>query len=76
MRYLLRRTFSFVKDPVNKPLGPDPSYFRFTGIFGTDLPVIVNFHGYPMHVKGLLFARNQSLGRKRVRLALSMPFQQ
>lgn len=39
----------------------------FTGIFGTDIPVIFNFHGYPMHVQALLFARNQSVGRKRVR---------
>ncbi|KAG8984365.1 hypothetical protein FRB94_008013 [Tulasnella sp. JGI-2019a] len=38
----------------------------FTGIFGTDVPIIFNFHGYPMHVQGLLFSRNQSLGRKRI----------
>jgi len=37
----------------------------FTGIFGIDVPVIINFHGYPMHVESLLFSRNQSLGRKR-----------
>jgi len=38
----------------------------FTGIFGeNDVPVVINFHGYPMHVQALLFSRNQSLGRKR-----------
>jgi xylulose-5-phosphate/fructose-6-phosphate phosphoketolase len=37
----------------------------FTGIFGTDTPVVINFHGYPIHVQSLLFPRNQSLGRKR-----------
>lgn len=38
----------------------------FNGIFGgAEVPVVINFHGYPMHVQSLLFARNQSLGRKR-----------
>jgi len=37
----------------------------FNGIFGVDTPVVINFHGYPMHVESLLFSRSQSLGRKR-----------
>jgi len=37
----------------------------FTAIFGTDLPCVVCYHGYPRDVKGLLFSRNQSLTRKR-----------
>ncbi|QRV77613.1 hypothetical protein RhiJN_05628 [Ceratobasidium sp. AG-Ba] len=34
-------------------------------LFGADNPVIINFHGYPSHVKSLLFSRNQSLSRRR-----------
>ncbi|KAF8331506.1 phosphoketolase [Cantharellus anzutake] len=37
----------------------------FEGLFGTDTPVVINFHGYPAHVKALLFERNQSITRKR-----------
>ncbi|CAE6415216.1 unnamed protein product [Rhizoctonia solani] len=37
----------------------------FDGLFGKDTPVIVNFHGYPSHVKSLLFSRNQALTRRR-----------
>ena len=32
---------------------------------GFDTPVVINFHGYPAHVKALLFERNQSITRKR-----------
>ena len=42
------------------------SHEAFNGIFGHDLPVVINFHGYPRHCESLLFSRNQSLGRKRV----------
>ncbi|KAG9126059.1 hypothetical protein FRC07_005093, partial [Ceratobasidium sp. 392] len=34
-------------------------------LFGVDNPVIINFHGYPLHVKSLLFSRNQALSRQR-----------
>ncbi|KAG8960880.1 hypothetical protein FRC03_006048 [Tulasnella sp. 419] len=37
----------------------------FDALFGKDTPVVINFHGYPTHVKALLFSRNQSLARKR-----------
>jgi len=37
----------------------------FEGLFGVDIPVVINFHGYPAHVKALLFERNQSITRKR-----------
>jgi len=37
----------------------------FEGLFGVDTPVVINFHGYPAHVKALLFERNQSITRKR-----------
>ncbi|CUA72515.1 hypothetical protein RSOLAG22IIIB_04912 [Rhizoctonia solani] len=37
----------------------------FDGLFGTDTPVVINFHGYPLHVKSLLFSRDQALSRRR-----------
>ncbi|KAH7105198.1 phosphoketolase [Auriculariales sp. MPI-PUGE-AT-0066] len=37
----------------------------FTTLFGSDLPCVINYHGYPRDVKGLLFSRNQSIVRKR-----------
>jgi len=37
----------------------------FNGIFGEETPVVINFHGYPTHVKSLLFSRPQPLDRKR-----------
>ncbi|CAE6412548.1 unnamed protein product [Rhizoctonia solani] len=41
------------------------SHDAFDGLFGADTPVIINFHGYPLHVKSLLFARDQALSRRR-----------
>ena len=32
---------------------------------GFDTLVVINFHGYPAHVKALLFERNQSITRER-----------
>ncbi|KAJ1303423.1 hypothetical protein OPQ81_011614 [Rhizoctonia solani] len=37
----------------------------FDSLFGKDIPVIINFHGYPLHVKSLLFSRDQALSRRR-----------
>ena len=37
----------------------------FEGLFGVDTPIVIDFHGYPAHVKALLFERNQSITRKR-----------
>jgi xylulose-5-phosphate/fructose-6-phosphate phosphoketolase len=37
----------------------------FDALFGKELPVIINFHGYPRDVKSLLFSRNQHLHRNR-----------
>jgi xylulose-5-phosphate/fructose-6-phosphate phosphoketolase len=37
----------------------------FDSLFGKTTPVVINYHGYPRDVKGLLFSRNQSLQRKR-----------
>ncbi|KAF8606930.1 phosphoketolase [Ceratobasidium sp. AG-I] len=34
-------------------------------LFGAHTPVIINFHGYPLHVKSLLFSRHQALSRQR-----------
>ncbi|KAG9041894.1 hypothetical protein FS837_011620 [Tulasnella sp. UAMH 9824] len=50
-------------EPGSHPHALSPE--AFNGIFGEDLPVVINFHGYPQHVQSLLFSRNQSLGRKR-----------
>ncbi|ELU39031.1 D-xylulose 5-phosphate/D-fructose 6-phosphate phosphoketolase, putative [Rhizoctonia solani AG-1 IA] len=41
------------------------SHDAFDALFGKDTPVIINFHGYPLHVKSLLFARDQALSRRR-----------
>jgi len=41
------------------------SHDAFDGLFGTDTPVIINFHGYPLHVKSLLFSRDQAISRRR-----------
>jgi len=41
------------------------SHDAFDALFGRDTPVIFNFHGYPLHVKALLFARGQALTRRR-----------
>ena len=37
----------------------------FDGLFGTDTPVVINYHGYPAQVKALLFERNHTIGHKR-----------
>ncbi|KAF9517460.1 hypothetical protein BS47DRAFT_1371333 [Hydnum rufescens UP504] len=37
----------------------------FNGLFGTDTPVVINYHGYPANVKSLLFARDHPISRKR-----------
>ncbi|EJD54194.1 phosphoketolase [Auricularia subglabra TFB-10046 SS5] len=37
----------------------------FETLFGRTSPVVINYHGYPRDVKGLLFSRNQSLTRSR-----------
>lgn len=34
-------------------------------LLGAHTPVIINFHGYPLHVKSLLFSRHQVLSRQR-----------
>nr|WRH23617.1 phosphoketolase [Naematelia aurantialba] len=38
----------------------------FDSLFTTDKPVIVNFHGYPKDISGLLFSRKAHVGRSRV----------
>lgn len=38
----------------------------FESLFTADKPVIVNFHGFPKDIKGLLFSRNTHVGRSRV----------
>jgi len=30
----------------------------FAGLFGKDVPVVFNFHGYPAHLKSLIFSRS------------------
>ncbi|KAF8312100.1 phosphoketolase [Clavulina sp. PMI_390] len=40
----------------------------FDGLFGTDVPVVINYHGYPAQVKGLLFERNHHIGHKRMEI--------
>jgi len=37
----------------------------FASLFTTDKPVIVNFHGYPKDIAGLLFSRQTHVGRSR-----------
>lgn len=37
----------------------------FASLFTTDKPVIVNFHGYPKDIAGLLFNRKSHVGRSR-----------
>lgn len=37
----------------------------FASLFTTDRPVIVNFHGYPKDIAGLLFSRKTHVGRSR-----------
>ncbi|KAH8926340.1 phosphoketolase [Atractiella rhizophila] len=37
----------------------------FNSLFGKNIPVVINFHGYPTHVKGLLFSRHQAIDRRR-----------
>lgn len=39
----------------------------FDGLFGTETPVVINYHGYPAQVKSLIFERNHHIGHKRVR---------
>ncbi|CAE6469008.1 unnamed protein product [Rhizoctonia solani] len=41
------------------------SHDAFDGLFGKDTPVIINFHGYPLHLKSLLFSRDQAISRRR-----------
>ncbi|CAE6451131.1 unnamed protein product [Rhizoctonia solani] len=41
------------------------SHDAFDGLFGKDTPVIINFHGYPLHIKSLLFSRDQAISRRR-----------
>ncbi|KAG9093290.1 hypothetical protein FRC06_011577, partial [Ceratobasidium sp. 370] len=41
------------------------SHDAMDAIFGIDNPVIINFHGYPLHLKSLLFSRNPALSRQR-----------
>ncbi|KAG8785735.1 hypothetical protein FRC12_017232 [Ceratobasidium sp. 428] len=41
------------------------SHDAMDALFGVNNPVIINFHGYPLHVKSLLFSRNQALLRQR-----------
>ena len=38
----------------------------FESLFTADRPVIVNFHGYPKDMSGLLFSRASHVGRSRV----------
>ena len=38
----------------------------FESLFTVDKPVIVNFHGYPKDISGLLFSRTSHVGRHRV----------
>ena len=38
----------------------------FEGLFTADKPIIVNFHGFPKDISGLLFSRNSHIGRSRV----------
>jgi len=42
----------------------------FESLFTADKPVIVNFHGYPKDISGLLFSRKSKVGRSRVSLAV------
>lgn len=37
----------------------------FEALFGKDTPVVINFHGYPLHIKALLFSREHALSRRR-----------
>jgi len=41
------------------------SHDAMDALFGVETPVIINFHGYPLHVKSLLFSRNHALSRQR-----------
>jgi len=38
----------------------------FESLFTANKPVIVNFHGYPKDISGLLFSRRTKVGRSRV----------
>ena len=38
----------------------------FKSLFTEDKPVIVNFHGFPKDISGLLFSRTSHVGRSRV----------
>lgn len=41
------------------------SHEAMDALFGVENPVIINFHGYPLHIKSLLFSRKQALLRQR-----------
>jgi xylulose-5-phosphate/fructose-6-phosphate phosphoketolase len=44
----------------------------FESLFTANKPVIVNFHGYPKDISGLLFSRRTKVGRSRV--SYSIPY--
>lgn len=45
----------------------------FASLFTIDAPVIVNFHGFPKDISGLLFSRKSHVGRSRVSFSFEFP---